>query len=119
MLTVKTGIVIDDVVYNVTEFASEHPGGAMPLMNLAGTSCSCKSRNRRLQLLLIYIQGNSTRYIAKQALKHTEVNSVLEEQVRCLISIKSQRMIFSISPGNRIISKTVQVHRHHFINWRT
>lgn len=119
MLTVKTGIVIDDVVYNVTEFASQHPGGAMPMMNLAGTSCSCKSRNRRLQLLLIYIQGNSTRYITKQALKHAEVNSVLEEQVRCLISIKSQRMVFSISSGNRIISKTVQVHRQHFINWRT
>lgn len=36
------GIVIDDIVYDVTEFAKRHPGGQMPLRNLAGQSCSCK-----------------------------------------------------------------------------
>jgi cytochrome b involved in lipid metabolism len=39
----STGVVIDNTVYDVTSFAHEHPGGAMPLKNLAGMSCSCRS----------------------------------------------------------------------------
>lgn len=33
--------MIDDMVYDVTEFSNEHPGGQMPLKNFAGKSCSC------------------------------------------------------------------------------
>ncbi|KAF3386365.1 hypothetical protein F1880_001396 [Penicillium rolfsii] len=37
-----TGIVIDDIVYDLTKFAERHPGGQMPLRNFGGKSCSCR-----------------------------------------------------------------------------
>ncbi|OJJ83217.1 cytochrome b5-like heme/steroid binding domain-containing protein [Aspergillus glaucus CBS 516.65] len=33
-------VVIDDIVYDVTEFSKQHPGGQVPLRNFAGKSCS-------------------------------------------------------------------------------
>ncbi|OJJ38793.1 hypothetical protein ASPWEDRAFT_36462 [Aspergillus wentii DTO 134E9] len=37
-------IVIDDIVYDVTEFCRRHPGGEMPLRHFAGQSCSWQFR---------------------------------------------------------------------------
>lgn len=34
--------MIDDIVYDVTEFAKQHPGGQIPLRDFAGKSCSCE-----------------------------------------------------------------------------
>lgn len=35
------GIVIDDIVYDCSNFISEHPGGEAVIRNLGGSDCSC------------------------------------------------------------------------------
>ena len=47
MLRVSTtdqlqGIVIDEIVYDCSDFISKHPGGEAVIRNLSGSDCSCK-----------------------------------------------------------------------------
>jgi cytochrome b involved in lipid metabolism len=38
-VNIKADIVIDDIVYDCTQFISEHPGGAQTIQPFAGAEC--------------------------------------------------------------------------------
>lgn len=62
------GVVIDDIVYDVTEFSKQHPGGQRPLRNFAGKSCSCQFNTSFLvtRVANSYSQGSFTKSIASK-----------------------------------------------------
>jgi cytochrome b involved in lipid metabolism len=39
----SVGLVIDNIVYDCTNFLKDHPGGTTVLESFGGAECSCKS----------------------------------------------------------------------------
>lgn len=48
--TYDSGVVIDDIVYDCSSFASKHPGGRAVIMSFGGKDCSCKWPNGMITL---------------------------------------------------------------------
>ena len=61
------GIVIDEIVYDCSDFISEHPGGEAVIRNLSGSDCSCKLHGPkcRSSFRLTCGQGNSGGFIVQ------------------------------------------------------
>ena len=61
------GIVIDEIVYDCSDFISKHPGGEAVIRNLSGSDCSCKLHRpkRRSSFKLTCGQGSSGGFIVQ------------------------------------------------------
>lgn len=59
------GIVIDEIVYDCSDFISTHPGGEAVICNLSGSDCSCKldRPKRRSSFKLTCGKGSSGGFI--------------------------------------------------------
>lgn len=67
-------VVIDSLVFDLTKFASFHPGGLSVLLNVAGTDCTSQFfQIHRLNVLdkysklqIGYIEGSSRKYVTPE-----------------------------------------------------
>lgn len=71
-LSSPLGIVIDDIVYDCTDFIHDHPGGITVLESFGGSECSCKPRSRwqfcPADVLQLGSSGGSIRHLISVAM---------------------------------------------------